>query len=254
MVSARPQARVDPVEEPLAQGKREVADQLLRDARKVFVVGAVLSGGRVEEEEVEVGVISELAAPQLAERDHHHGRVALSVALLDLRPCQREAGLDTGIGQIGQLARDLLDGQRAGHVVEGDAQHLLVAEAPQLGERRLHVGRGNGAQPVAQIGPQIRSFAHQGGRAAQHELIDELGMAQELPGQVIARSEERDQEPGGARALGQQLARDARIRQAAEQVGQVPQGLVRIRGRRKLHHQRRTERLRILEGRAALAR
>src|SRR6266851_4019648 len=57
-----------------------------RDAREVLVVGGMaravgLSRAAVEEEQVEVGVVAELAAAQLAEADHHHaGRRAVGVA------------------------------------------------------------------------------------------------------------------------------------------------------------------------------
>src|SRR5438270_10132270 len=46
---------------------------------------------------------------------------------------------------IGELARDLVDVERAGDIVQADAQHLFVAEPAQLGERVFEiVGRERG--------------------------------------------------------------------------------------------------------------
>ena len=72
-------------------------------------------------------------------------------------------------------------------------------------------------------------------------------MPEELPGEVVARSEEGDEQPRRARALRQQLAGRTRIRQSPEQVGEVPQRLVGVGRRGQLGDQRGAERLPVVE-------
>src|SRR5205807_2195492 len=66
-------------------------------------------------------------------------------------------------------------------------------------------------------------------------------------------AEERDEQARGARALRQHVGSGPRVGQRAEEVGQVAQGLVGIGRRGQLQHQRRSQRPRIVERRAALA-
>ena len=183
-------------------------------------------------------MVAQLAPAELAERDHDHARLRAAVALADLAFRHREALLDAGVGEVGELPRDLLDRERAGDVVEADAQHLLVAEAAQLGQLALDVAFGQRGEALREIEAQVVALADQRRRAAVDELVDQLRMAEQAAAQEIARAEEGDEQARGARALREQVGGRGRVGELAEEVGEVAQGLVGVGRRRQLLHQR----------------
>ncbi len=129
--------------------RRQQAHDLADDAREVFVVadagdtlaarGAFLG---VEEHQVDVAGVVQFLAAVLAERQDDAGdglavaSAGLAETLADLAQGDGQGGLDGDIGDVRDVAGDLLQWPIADDVVSADTQHLPLTEAAKDAQHR----------------------------------------------------------------------------------------------------------------------
>jgi hypothetical protein len=143
----RAQAQVDAEHVAVGGDFGEQLDQLLRDAgeerlvrERTRAVGLAVLGER--EHQVDVGGKVQLAAAELAEREHDQalrltrGRTRRPVACLQLALGVRERQLEAAFGQRGCAGERLLDGVEPVHVAPDQPQRLAPAEVAQHAHRR----------------------------------------------------------------------------------------------------------------------
>ncbi|CNG87318.1 Uncharacterised protein [Mycobacterium tuberculosis] len=132
------------------------------------------------EDHVDVADVVQLAAPGLAHADH--GEPARPV-LGDAGAGDREARLQRGRGEVGQLGGDLGDVRRADQVAAGQREQPPAVGDAERGERAVAAGhRLRGGRVGAHGGEQLGAgVPGRGGRAvAQHPPVVRM------PGEVVA--------------------------------------------------------------------
>ncbi len=237
----RTQAQVDAVDVAVGVVVGEQRDQRLADARVVgagvertgAVAVAVFGEG---EHDVDVGGEVQLAAAELAEREHHQAlrlpvRVTHdTVARGDLAFGAAQSRFDAGLGQHRGAGQRGLDRVGAVDVAPDQAQRLATAEMTQLGAQLVvvQIGQRAGARVgVARIAHQLQQFRLEQARIAQEALVGEVAGQQHAlqvvvdAGVVVERHagltagvlEPRQAfvEEGGGRARPVRLRKHARI-------------------------------------------
>ncbi len=147
-----PEPQVDPIERAILGRLRKDLDDATGERR---VEGALARGARriAHEDEIDVGGVVELRAPELAEGDHGEAmkrgrRVEIPfrrepLARREIGEGEGGRGLDDRVGEKGELGGDLLDGGEAGEIPRADAERLAamvpldgVQPPPRIAERR----------------------------------------------------------------------------------------------------------------------
>jgi hypothetical protein len=244
VAAVRPQTQINAVGRALA---RRVAADDARDAlgqaaeelavRRLAALARArgLAVVRVEEEEVYVRGVVQLARAELAERDDRHlghrlppalvRALRRAVEVLKLLPRERERVDERGVGEVGKLLGRLDERGGAAYVAEVDAQKLPPAEARELHVRRdLRVREREACERLA----QLFGRPHARVRALAREPAEVLGILFERRRQQRAPRSERQRvgqkplvAPEGARGAGVRR-RDALVEVArALGVGQL---------------------------------
>ena len=242
------QPQVDAIDMALFGGVREHRRELAAERLCARVRARLGAGVPVHVDEVDVGAEVELAASELAERQHGEPRRARRGRaprgrLAELARGHLERGLDEPVGERRQRRERPADRRQPQQVTDRDPQHLAPAQQPQ----RVARGCGRAARDQA---PGLGGDRSRAGRARQHararQPLGPLGMADHLLGEERASAEGPEQRlarPGAAlEQLSQReclvLAREAlEPDERAERVGQP-----RERAQQRAHA--------LLEGRA----
>ena len=163
---------------------------------------------------------------------------------------------ERGVGEIGQLRRDLRRRELAADVEQADAQHLLVAHAAQRVQARLFVVRSSGRAVLRARDElvDVVTRAHARRRRRREHLLDQLGMRDQGLAEELRAAEERDQQARQRAVLGAQPPDAGAGAAAADQIVQAPQRQIGIGRRRRLLEERARHRVarRRRKGRARL--
>ncbi len=250
LVAGRAQPRVDLVERPLPERHLEEGEEALREAG-VEDVGRGLPGGvdharlggRVEEDEVEIGVVAELAPAELPERHHREASGRHPTLRPRLLLGQLERGPEERLGQVGELLGHARQPDAPGDVVHGDAQDLLVLHPAQLGQLPLH-GLVDGS-PGRHGGEPGRDLLAEDGQAllqdhlvVSEQLVDQLGVAEEALGEEVGGAEEGDQLAEDARRVAQEPEVGLGGLEGGRELGEMGDGLAGVGGGHDLDEER----------------
>ena len=96
-----------------------------------------LSGGRIDEHQVDIGTVVEFAPAQLSQRDHGHPAARSSMTIHQLAADTLVAHLQDGVGQVGKLRRDFGNRAQVQYVAHQNPKNLAAAETGQR-QRLLH--------------------------------------------------------------------------------------------------------------------
>ncbi len=145
----------------------------------------------VEKDQIEVGRVAELLAPQLAVRDHGELRL-LAMAPRQRSPDGFQGHIEHRVGQFGQPVADDLDRQMPRQIEQQDAKHLGVMGMPQQVHLLLDaVGR---REPAAQLATEFGPIERAGQRVVVEQFIEQLRVAVQIRG-APARAAEHHQNP-----------------------------------------------------------
>ena len=158
LLTRGPQARVDLVGEARAGHGRDVADEALRDARRRERVGEVVP---VQEDHVQVGVVGELAARELAHPEHREHRPARVGGALR----GRERAPHAGLRETREELRDRVERREPAELQHAGEEHLVAPQKPQRVEEVLEAGFGIGQGDALELG-RARSRAHRDAASA----------------------------------------------------------------------------------------
>ncbi len=195
-VAERAQAQVDAIREPVGADFAEQCDDVACDPREPCLgverprtVAAAVACMR--EDEIDVRREVQLAATELAEREHDEAlhralRVAQhAVARCDRTFGMRERGFDAGRGEHRGTGQDRVDRIDAVNVAPDQAQRFALAEAAQFRAHRI-LGPGRGEPARARVGmTRVAHQAHEFG--PEQERITLEGFVREIAGQQHAR-------------------------------------------------------------------
>src|SRR6185503_9980531 len=152
--AARPKASVDFVQAARARLNRKKMDEPLYEAAEEALVverrhtiGLLLSAARiVQEDEIEVGAVTELEARKLAVANHREPRIAqrwtatrLAVLRRELAPSGAQRVVENELGRVGQPIADLHERQRSQPVGDGDAEYRRALKYADRVQHLLHV-------------------------------------------------------------------------------------------------------------------
>src|SRR5690348_14993860 len=215
VVPGRRGRRGDLVQPPRAVLEGQERQGSLPHPREVFGVaqpprrsaGGLLVGPRpVDEEEVQVRVVAELAPAELSHPEDRQRRPAPVPHPRDAPPSTRvlrgeEHGVvEQAVRQRGELPRHLGHLELTGDVAAADPERLLALEAPPRPEQLLRILRGPRG-PSVQLGADPLGWLVERLRIPGDELIQELGGPRQLGAEVRALAEEVEQPPCHRRAL-----------------------------------------------------
>jgi hypothetical protein len=175
----------------------------------------------VAEDHVDVGHVVELAPAQLAHAEHgqaHGGRV---VAGLGRR--HHQGRLQAGVGQVGQLGRDLVHDDLAGQVPDGHPEELAALEPPQAvpgGGRVARVPADGGDR----LGDQLVPGPGGGEPAAVGQAVGLGGVGGEPGSERPAGRDQGDEPAAEAEAAAQPGGEALEVGMGGGQGGQRPGG------------------------------
>ena len=96
---------------------------------RMWTVGVAIAV--VDEYQIDIAGVIQFQATQFPHADHDEFRISgrgPAVALVQLLLCQLPRGLARGVGQIGQLTSDGLQGLSANQIAKGNTSRLSVPE------------------------------------------------------------------------------------------------------------------------------
>src|SRR5579875_184298 len=143
----RPEAQIYPITKPRRRVGGKQSGILIGDFFEKFLVGdflrtRCLSVSAIEEHQINIGTIVQLASAELAESNHRKyrryrlaggiGGDRRSMTRLNIVNHAHESSLENGIGQIRQLFSKLGEWRQFERIPDDNAQQLLTAEERQV--------------------------------------------------------------------------------------------------------------------------